>query len=96
MNRPEDLPQCRDDYGSSWEDGPRYVRDQESAQCTMKNHADTMGFRLARDGGQRSFRGCTWRFTAFMDGDTTDREVNAPFHGSCIGFRLTLGSEGGA
>jgi hypothetical protein len=89
MNRADDLPQCRDDYGSSWEDSQRYVRDQESAQCTMSSSEETLGFRLARDGGQRSFRGGAWRFSSAVAGEATERDANAPFHGAFIGFRLT-------
>jgi hypothetical protein len=87
MSRSFNSPDCRDDCGSAWHH--IHLLDQESAERTMEELSDTLSFRLAREAGSQVLHGGAWRFSSSVAREPTDREVNAPFHGAFIGFRIT-------
>ena len=87
MSRSFNSPDCRDDSGSAWHH--KYLLDQESAERSMVDESETLGFRLAREAGARTLYGGAWRFSSSVAREPTERGANAPFHGAFIGFRLT-------
>jgi hypothetical protein len=80
-------PDCRDDSGSDWHH--KHLLDQESAERSMVDGDETLGFRLAREARARTLYGGAWRFSSSVAGEPSVTDANAPFHGSFIGFRLT-------